>query len=101
MNKNLQRALLLISEVLVLAFILTTSGSLAENVASHFNGSGVPNDFMSRKLYVNFMLVFALGVPGFFAGIMSLVSGFPESKISLLNKNIWLSEKYREFTSGE
>lgn len=98
MNKNLPLALFLISEILVLAFIVITSGSLPETVASHFNGAGVPNGFMTRKFYIGFMLVIALGVPGIVAGSISLVSFFPENRISLPNKNVWLSEKYREYT---
>jgi uncharacterized membrane protein len=98
MNKNLPLALFLISEIVVLAFIVATSGSLPEIVASHFNGSGEPNGFMTRNFYIGFMLVFALGVPGIIAGSMSLVGFFPVSKISLPNKQVWLSEKYREST---
>lgn len=95
---KLPLALFLIAEILVLAFIVATSGSLPEVVASHFNGAGVPNGFMTRKFYIGFMIVFAIGVPGVVAGSMSLVSIFPENKISLPNKNIWLSAKYREST---
>ena len=98
MNKSLPRTLFLITEILVLAFIVATSGSLPEIVASHFNAAGVPNGYMPRKFYTGFMLVLAFGVPAIIAGSMLLVSLFPESKISLPNKNIWLSDKYREST---
>ena len=98
MNRNLPLVLFLLSEILVLAFIVATSESLPDIVASHFDGAGVPNGFMTRKFYVGFMLVFALGVPAIVAGSMSLVSLFPESRINLPNKHIWLSGKYREST---
>lgn len=98
MNRNLPLTLFLITEIAVLAFIVATSGSLPEIVASHFNAAGVPNGYMPRKLYTGFMLVLSFGVPAIIVGSVSLVSLFPESKISLPNKNIWLSEKHREST---
>ena len=98
MKKNLPLALFLILEILVLAFILATSSYLPDIVASHFNGAGVPNGFMTKKFYIGFMVVLVFGVPSIVAGGMSLVGLFPESRISLPNKHVWLSEKYREST---
>lgn len=98
MNKHFPLKLFLITEMLVLVFIFATSASLPETVASHFNAAGVPDAYMPRTFYTGFMLVLALGVPAIIAGSMSLVSFFPQSKISLPNKSIWLSEKYREST---
>src|SRR6478735_3636728 len=98
MKNNLPLTLFLLAEIAVLAFILATAGALPENVASHFNAAGVPNGFMPRNFYIGFMLVFTLGIPSIVSGSMALISRFPESRINLPNKKIWLSGKYKEST---
>lgn len=98
MKKDLPLTLFFLTEVSVLVFILATAGALPETVASHFNAAGMPNGFMPKQFYVVFMLVFALGIPSIVSGSMALISRFPDSKINLPNKQVWLSEKYREST---
>lgn len=90
--------LFVLMELLVTGLIFYTAGTLPDVVASHFDGAGRPNGFMTRTFYIGFMLVFALGIPAVVSGSMALVSRFPDDKISLPNKHIWLAEPHRAAT---
>lgn len=98
MKLSLPVAAFLLTQLLVLAFILCTVGELPNTVASHFDGTGRPNGFMTKSFYLGFMLIIGLGVPSLIAGGMASVCTFPDNRISLPNKHIWLSERHRAST---
>ena len=98
MKKHMPIKLFILVEISVVAFILTTIGSLPENIASHFNGSGFPNGFMSQKGYLVFMLVFVLGIPSVVVGGISAALRTAQSSINIPNKNFWLAPERRQET---
>lgn len=98
MKKNLPIVIFIATAVFVSAFILLTSESLPEVVASHFNGQGRANGHMPKAFYVWFMLAFSVGIPLVVIVSSSLVPRFSDKRINVPNKQVWLSEKYRERT---
>jgi uncharacterized membrane protein len=85
-------------EIMVVVFILSTVGVLPENIASHFNGAGVPNGFMSKEGYIQFMLLFAVGIPTLTVCSISFAMSFASASINIPNKEYWLSVQNRTQT---
>jgi uncharacterized membrane protein len=98
MKKHLPIFIFITTAVFVSVFILLTSEGLPEVVASHFNGQGRANGHMPKLFYECFMLAFTVGIPLVVIASSSLVSRFSDKRINIPNKQIWLSEKYREET---
>ena len=98
MKKHMPIKLFILVEISVVAFILATTGNLPENIASHFNGSGLPNGFMSQKGYLIFMLVFVLGIPSVVVGGISAALRIAQSSINIPNKNFWLAPERKQET---
>jgi hypothetical protein len=98
MKNNISMIVFIFVELFVVTYILSTTGALPENIASHFNGAGLPNGFMSQKGYLIFMLVFAVGIPSFVIGSMSIVLRKAQSKINIPNRDFWLAPERRQKT---
>jgi uncharacterized membrane protein len=98
MKNYLSQALFMTIEVLVLVFILSTTSSLPENIATHFNGAGVPNGFMTQKGYVIFMLVFVVGIPAIIVSGISGALRSAQSSINIPNKEYWLAPERKQDT---
>jgi uncharacterized membrane protein len=88
-------------------FILTIVGAFAHqayyaaqlpaNVASHFNGAGVPNGWMSRQVF----LLFNDGLVAFLAVVFLIMGQIlywaPDSIVNLPHKEYWLApERWAE-----
>lgn len=91
MRISVSRMVFLIVEMSVLAFILTSTSSLPEYVASNFNGAGEPNSYMSRSNYSVFILVFAVGIPCLVMGGISIGLRSGRRSINIPHKEFWLS----------
>lgn len=74
---------------------------LPEQVASHFNGAGEPDGFMSRTSFAGFMLSMVIGLPLFMVAMGKLTRFLPNSMINMPNKEYWLGETRRETTLSE
>jgi uncharacterized membrane protein len=81
-----------------LAFWAWSGPQLPERVATHFNGSGEPNGWMSRSTSQNFMLIFGLVFPLFVVLLSSIVRFLPVSVINLPHREYWLAPERREET---
>ena len=46
-----------------IAYVVRTVPQLPPLVASHFNGAGHPNAYMTREFYAKFTLAFGVGLP--------------------------------------
>jgi uncharacterized membrane protein len=98
MKKHFPIALFLLTEIASVFFILYTRVELPELVASHFNGAGTANGFMSSTFYVRFMLGMVIGVPCVVTLPVYLMLAVAPSSINLPNRSYWLSEENRERT---
>jgi uncharacterized membrane protein len=98
MKPTLSFVIFVLTELLVTGFILATTSQLPDSIASHFNGAGAPNGFMTHQGYTVFMLVFVIGIP--LVSVVSIPLTFTRSpdKINLPNKEYWLAPERREQT---
>jgi hypothetical protein len=79
-------------------FIVTTTNTLPEPIASHFGPGNAANGFMSRGGYLVFMLAFALVLPIFVAAMVGLLPRTRVNSINIPHKAYWLDPKRKEAT---
>jgi len=92
------RILLIACGLILLIHLLWIYSVLPETVASHFDGAGNANAWMSKEAFLVFEAVILLLVVGEFTLIPWLISRMPKSLINLPHKDYWLSEERREHT---
>ncbi|MFM7320429.1 MAG: DUF1648 domain-containing protein [Armatimonadota bacterium] len=71
---------------------------LPERVATHFDGSGVPNGWMGRDTAVWFGPGMALFLGLVFVGVGRLIHGLPTEMVNLPDREYWLAPERREAT---
>lgn len=98
MKKQIATSIFLIIEISVVIFILSTTSSLPEYVASNFNGAGEPNSYMTRPNYSVFILVFAVGIPCLVLGAIAISLRFGRHSINVPHKEYWLSPENKQKT---
>jgi uncharacterized membrane protein len=80
------------------AQILWYQSRLPERLASHFDGAGNPNGYMSKTTFFGFHLA-AIGVlTAVFLLLPALLRYVPSSLINLPNKDYWLAPERRKET---
>ena len=75
-----------------------TAPSLAEPLATHFDGAGNPNGWMSRNGYVVFMIAFGIGLPLLIAGLIRVAPAWFPKRLRIPNRAYWLAPERREET---
>ena len=68
---------------------------LPTKVASHFDGQGRPNGWMSRDLCVEFTLGLSVLMPGLVIALMAGAGRIPVSFINLPHREYWLAPERR------
>jgi hypothetical protein len=79
-------------------FVLLTSRGLPPVVASHFDGSGAANGFMTREYYTLLMLALVVGMPLLLVYLPAFAFSGPEAKINVPNRDYWLAPERRQAT---
>ena len=69
--------------------------NLPETVASHFDGTGNPNGWMSKSTFVIFEFFLLIFVVGQFLFVPRLIEKMPDLLINLPNKKYWLAAERR------
>ena len=88
---------ILVALSLLFAITMVISFSLLpERVATHFNGRGDPNGWMSRPAHLLFMSLFATLFTLFLMGLGFASRSLPADLINIPNRNYWLTESRRE-----
>jgi uncharacterized membrane protein len=83
---------------LAAGFVLTTIGQLPEHAATHFDGRGVPNGWMTRTGYALFMLVFTVGLPLLMAAMVGWLPRLLPDLTNIPNRQYWMAPERREQT---
>ena len=81
----------LAATVFAVSYVVATSGALPPTVASHFDGAGRANGFMSRSGYVGFSIGFALVLPVLVGVVMPRALMSAPELLNLPNKDYWLA----------
>ncbi len=95
---RLPRIILLILVGIFVAQMSYYYVNLPEMVASHFDGGGNPNGWMSKSTFVIFELFLLIFVVGQFMLVPRMIAKMPDSLISLPNKTYWLAAERRAET---
>jgi hypothetical protein len=80
------------------AFLLATGLTLPPQVASHFDGSGAANGFMSRSGYITFMVIVVVGLPALFVLAQRLLHALAPRYLNVPHREYWLAPERREAT---
>ena len=75
----------------LLADLGLTGPSLAEPVATHFDGAGIPNGWMTRKAYVIFMVSFGIGLPLLVVALPRFFPAWFPKHTKIPNRAYWLA----------
>ena len=75
-----------------------SSSQLPSRVATHFDGSGRPNGWMSRTAHLRLMIVFGLGFPLFVPALICACRLLPGRFYNLPHRDYWLAPARRTET---
>jgi hypothetical protein len=92
------RAPAIIFGLLLIAYVILLAGTvsmLPQRIATHFDGGGHPNGWMSRSSAVVFQGVIGLIIPLTFAAAFSLLRFVPPQGISFPNREFWFAPERR------
>ncbi len=84
--------------VAVTAYIVVTTGSLPERVASHFGPDNFPNGWMPRASYLSLMLLFAVLFPIVLAVVVGFLPRVATFAINIPHPSYWLAPQRRDET---
>lgn len=87
--------------LLIAAFVcllVVSATSLPARVASHFDGGGRPNGWMSRSSYLIFVGAFGLGLPAILVLGFRALRYLPADLINLPRRDYWLAPERRAAT---
>ena len=79
-------------------YLAASSSQLPSRVATHFDGHGQPNGWMSRAAHLRFMIVFGLGFPLFVPAIVYASRFLPDRFYNLPHREYWLAPAQRTET---
>jgi uncharacterized membrane protein len=72
---------------------------LPERVATHFNGSGEPNGWMSRSANQTIILIFGVVLPLFMIGLFFAARFLPAFLVNIPDRQYWLAPERKTETS--
>lgn len=95
MDRKLLTLVFIAFLVIGAGFVLSTTASLPDRVASHFGAAGLANGYMTRAGYRWFMLFFTVGFPALMVlGIGWLPRLIPQYT-NIPNRDYWLAPEQR------
>jgi hypothetical protein len=95
------RAPLLVLGLLYLCFfgyVASSSSHLPNRVATHFDGSGNPNGYMSRTAHLRFMVGFGLAFPLFVPALVYATRFLPDRLYNVPHHDYWFAPARRAET---
>jgi uncharacterized membrane protein len=95
---NTPRLVILLVLVLALLQAVHYAPLLPEQVATHFNSAGQPDDWSSKSAFLWMNLLFIGGMAVLFVGITSLTKKLPNEWINMPHRDYWLAPERRDAT---
>ncbi len=94
---NKPAVILILLYLCFFSYLTLSVSSLPNCVATHFNGGGQANGWMSKIAYILFMTAFSFVLPFIPVGVSYTFRYFPDKYINIPQREYWLaSERRRE-----
>lgn len=90
---------LLLFYLVFFAVVFQSSPDLPARVATHFDGAGRPNGWMSRSSHILFMLIFGSAFPLFIIATCAAARFLPVWMVNIPNRAYWLAPERRRDTA--
>ena len=84
--------LVLVILAVIVVRVATSWEALPETMASHFDGDGVPNGWMSKLGFFGLIAVVVTLTIGMLLGAPSILPSLPRHWVSLPNRDYWLAD---------
>ena len=95
MKRHASAIILGLLVVAFLGLLVATSIDLPTRVASHFDGGGRPNGWMSRSSYLIFTAAFGIGLPAIIVLGFLVLRHLPADLINIPRREYWLAPERR------
>ncbi len=97
-DRRLPLAALVLTHLGLAVSLLYASQKLPDPVASHFNGQGVPDGWMSRSAHLWAMTGIGFGLSLFMLATFYSIRFFPNAAFNLPHRDYWLAPERRTET---
>jgi Protein of unknown function (DUF1648) len=97
-DSRLPKMLFVLLTIFAALYFGSSYPHLPDEIASHFNGRGVPNSWQSKPMFFAFFIgaMVIAAVVGF--GVPGLLKSIPPAMVNIPNKKYWLSPERSEAT---
>ena len=99
-TRPLRLALIAGLYVCFIVSLFCSASMLPDRVATHFNGAGQADGWMSRLTHLLWMAAFGLLFPAFMMGIFWCTRFLPTSMVNIPHRDYWLADERRAETAA-
>lgn len=91
---KLPTKILMLSLAIFVGWLMRDAASLPDKLATHFDGAGHPNGWMTRAQHLTFLMLFGLGMPAFVIGLCYSIRFLPASALNVPKAAYWRSPEH-------